>query len=61
MNFPSSPVLGQFYAVGQFLWSWNGTGWELISTRGRLGVIFIQENITTLSRDMLGFISFDET
>ena len=31
IDFPSSPVLGQYFSGGSHAWIWNGTGWERVS------------------------------
>jgi hypothetical protein len=31
LNFPSSPTVGQLYAIGTKTWKWNGTGWQIVT------------------------------
>lgn len=39
LNFPSNPSLNQTYSYGNSTWTWNGSGWKLVSSGSGGGII----------------------
>jgi hypothetical protein len=60
MNFPSSPTVGQTYALGSKTWVWNGSAWDLQSAApNNLTLDYVQLNTSATVADAVGRIRWD--
>jgi hypothetical protein len=54
LDFPTSPTVGQIYAVGDQSWQWNGTSWVAVASADTTPPVFVGSFPPTYSEE--GFL-----
>jgi hypothetical protein len=59
LDFPTSPTVGQVYAVGDQSWQWNGTSWVAVASADTTPPVFVGSFPPTYSEE--GFLWWNST